>query len=249
MFAQSASLPDSGAEGSALLRLAFFGITTLLALLFIAGVYWSAIRSGIARPTAVRHAVLAAVASVAWIAVAAVTATRGVLTFDGTPPTMIFMLLVTLVLVIVVAASPVGRRLALGIPVAALVAYQGFRVLVELSMHKAYAEGLMPVQMSYSGRNFDIVSGVTALAVGIWLATGERRSWRPVVFAWNTLGVVLLLNILVVALLSAPTKFRVFMNEPANTWITSAPWVWLPTVMVFAAILGHLLVYRRLRTA
>ena len=36
------------------------------------------------------------------------------------------------------------------------------------------------------------------------------------------------------------------MNEPANVWITHAPWVWLPTVMVFAAILGHVLVYRRL---
>ena len=249
MFAQSASLPDSGAEGSALLRFAFLGITSLLALLFVAGVYWSSIRTGIARPAAVRHAALAALASVAWIAVTAVVAARGVLSFQGTPPTMILMLLVTLVLVIVVAASSLGRRLALGVPVAALVAFQGFRVLVELSMHRAYTEGLMPVQMSYSGRNFDIVSGVTALAVGIWLATGERRSWRPVVFAWNTLGVVLLVNILVVALLSAPTNFRVFMNEPANTWITRAPWVWLPTVMVFAALLGHLLVYRRLRRA
>ncbi|HZI29549.1 MAG TPA: hypothetical protein VFD64_15375 [Gemmatimonadaceae bacterium] len=249
MFAQSASLPDSGAEGSALLRLAFFGITTLLALLFIAGVYWSSIRTGIARSTAVRHAAVAALASGAWIAVTAVTARRGVLTFDGTPPTMILLLLVTLALVIGVAASSLGRRLALGVPVAALVAYQGFRVLVELAMHRAYNEGLMPVQMSYSGRNFDIISGVTALVVGFWLATGDRRNWRPLVFTWNTLGVVLLLNILVVALLSAPTKFRVFMNEPANTWITSAPWVWLPTVMVFAALLGHLLVYRRLRTA
>ena len=29
----------------------------------------------------------------------------------------------------------------------------------------------------------------------------------------------------VVALLSAPTPFRVFMNEPANVWITRAPWI------------------------
>ena len=111
-------------------------------------------------------------------------------------------------------------------------------------MHRAYVEGLMPVQMSYSGRNFDIVTGITALALGAWLATG--RDLARLVLAWNTLGVVLLANILIVALLSAPTPFRVFMNEPANVWITHAPWVWLPTVMVFAAVFGHVVVYRRL---
>jgi hypothetical protein len=142
------------------------------------------------------------------------------------------------------ALSPVGKRIALGLPMAALVGYQGFRVLVELLLHRAYTEGLMPVQMSYAGRNFDIVTGITALGLGVWLVTGHRSA--RLVFLWNTLGVILLSNILAVALLSAPTPMRVFMNEPANLWVTQAPWIWLPTVMVLAAILGHVLVYRRL---
>jgi hypothetical protein len=53
--------------------------------------------------------------------------------------------------------------------------------------------------------------------------------------------------VVVVALLSAPTPLRMFWNAPANVWITGAPWIWLPTVMVLAALLGHLLVWRRLR--
>jgi hypothetical protein len=150
-----------------------------------------------------------------------------------------------LAIAIGLALSPVGRRIAFGLPLAALVGYQGFRVLVELVMHRAYVEGLMPVQMSYSGRNFDIVTGLTALLLGAWLLSGERQS-RGLVFAWNTLGLVLLANVVGVALLSAPTPLRVFMNEPANVWITHAPWVWLPAVMVLAALCGHLLVYRRL---
>ena len=144
-------------------------------------------------------------------------------------------------------ALPVGKRIAIGLPIAALVGYQSFRIIVELLMHRAYVEGLMPVQMSYSGRNFDIVTGITALALGGLARHGTRS--RGLVLAWNTLGVVLLANILIVALLSAPTPFRVFMNEPANVWITHAPWVWLPTVMVFAAVFGHVAVYRRLAAA
>ena len=65
---------------------------------------------------------------------------------------------------------------------------------------------------------------------------------------WNVLGALLLANIVGVALLSAPTPFRLFMNEPANTFITRAPWVWLPAVMVLAAVMGHALVFRWLLT-
>jgi hypothetical protein len=115
-------------------------------------------------------------------------------------------------------------------------------------MHRAYTEGLMPVQMSYSGRNFDIITGVTAVLLGAWLAFTRRES-RGLVLLWNTLGLALLVNILVVALLSTPTPMRVFMNEPANVWISRAPWVWLPAVLVLAALCGHVLVYRRLASA
>src|SRR5436853_7911875 len=104
-------------------------------------------------------------------------------------------------------------------------------------MHRAYVEGLMPVQMTYSGRNFDIVTGITALALGGWLVAGTPPRW--LVFAWNALGLALFANIVTVALLSAPTPLRVFMDEPANVWITRAPSVWLPAGMACAVLRGH----------
>ena len=178
-----------------------------------------------------------------WLTITGVSAERGVLHFEA-PPTMLGAIVASVALAVGIGLSPLGKRMALGLPLAALVGYQGFRIAVELLMHRAYKEGLMPVQMSYSGRNFDIVTGITAVLLGAWLATGRRS--RPLVVAWNVLGLALLANILVVALLSAPTPLRVFMNEPSNVWITHAPWVWLPTVMVLAAMLGHVLVFRRL---
>ncbi len=189
------------------------------------------------------QALRAAGATTIWLALTGIAAAKGMLHFSA-PPTMVLVFPILFATAIGVALSPVGRRLARDLPIAVLVGFQGFRVLVELVLHRAYTEGLMPVQMSYAGRNFDIVSGATAIAVALWLARG-RFSPR-LVFAWNTLGAALLLNILIVALLSAPTPMRVFMNEPANVWITRAPWIWLPTVMVLAAIMGHALVYRRL---
>jgi hypothetical protein len=172
-------------------------------------------------------------------------AARGALRFDAVPPTMPLAIAATLAATVALARSPLGGRLAAGLPLALLGGTQGFRVAVELLLHRAYVEGLMPVQMSYAGRNFDVVSGLTALALGAWLATG--RGTRRLVVAWNGLGLLLLANVFTIAMLSAPTPLRVFHAEPANVWVTRAPWVWLPLVMVPAALLGHLLVYRRLR--
>ena len=229
--------------GSPFLRVAFTLLTLFVAALFIVGVYWSGRRMGIVAAALRRRTVVAACLTVIWIAATGVAAARGVLHFTP-PPTMLILFIVIFAGAIGLATSPLGRQLAVGLPLAALVGYQGFRVVVELLMHRAYVEGLMPVQMSYSGRNFDIVTGITALALGAWLAAGSPP--RSLVLAWNTLGLALLANIVTVALLSAPTPMRVFMNEPANVWITHAPWVWLPAVMVFAALAGHVLVYRRL---
>ena len=227
--------------GSALLRGGFVALTIALYLLFVTAVYRSARRSGIEPRRATRQATVAAVLAGLWIVATGLAAARGVLHMWA-PPTMAPVLLGMLLIAIGVALSPLGGRIVAHIGIAALVGYQGFRVLVELLLHRAYVEGLMPIQMSWSGRNFDVVSGATAILLGAWLATGRRS--RPLVLAWNVLGVLLLANIVAVALLSAPTPFRVFMNEPANTFITRVPWVWLPAVMVLAAVMGHALVFR-----
>jgi len=238
-----ATLAPSLPEGSAALRTLFVGLSLLVAAFFVAGIYWSTLRSGASLAVARRNGSMAAIASVAWLALTGVLASRGALHFSP-PPTMLPLFPIIIVSAIGFALSPVGRTVALSIPLGALVGFQSFRIGVELVMHRAYVEGLMPVQMTYTGRNFDIVTGITAAGVAIWLARGNRSN--GVVFAWNTLGLGLLANVLIVALLSAPTPMRRFMNEPANVWVTRAPWIWLPTVFVWAAIAGQALIYRRL---
>jgi len=102
----------------------------------------------------------------------------------------------------------------------------------------------MPVQMSYSGRNFDIVTGITALVVAAALRWGLAPRWLA--GAWNVLGLALLLNIVTIAILSTP-RFAFFGQDRLNVWVTYPPFVWLPAVMVLAALAGHLLVFRALR--
>jgi hypothetical protein len=97
--------------------------------------------------------------------------------------------------------------------------------------------------MSYSGWNFDIISGITAIAVASCVWSG--RAGRRLVAAWNVLGLALLANILFVAIVSTPA-FQFFGPEHVNVWVMDPPFVWLPAVMVVFALAGHLLVFRAL---
>ena len=85
---------------------------------------------------------------------------------------------------------------------AGLVGYQVFRVPLEWVLHELYSEGVIPVQMTYAGRNFDVVTGVLAAALGLWLWAGHRTVW--LVVAWNIMGLALLVNIVTIAILSTP---------------------------------------------
>ena len=62
---------------------------------------------------------------------------------------------------------------------------------------------------------------------------------------WNVIGLILLINVVVVAILGTP-RIRYFGDAHLNTWVTYTPFVWLPAVLVLAALAGHLIIFRAL---
>lgn len=108
-------------------------------------------------------------------------------------------------------------------------------------MHRMAERGIMPDQMSYSGRNFDIVTGFTAIVVALLIRSG--RGGRSLALAWNVVGLALLVNVVSIAILSTP-RFAWFGPDRLNVWVTYPPFVWLPAVMVLSALAGHLIVFR-----
>jgi len=226
---------------SSALTLGFVVLGLALALVAVTGIGVAAGRAGMPAARRWRWTFRAAALSVLWMGLWWRLAASGVLAdLDRRPPPFVLMLVSVFGVSIVVAASPVGRILAGSLPLAALVFLQAFRFPLELLMHRAYAEGVMPVQMSYAGQNFDIVSGLTAIPVAWLLARGAPRA---IAVAWNVLGILLLVNILVIAIRSTPIV-AAYGPDHLNTWVAYPPFVWLPTVMVFTAITGHLVLTR-----
>jgi hypothetical protein len=194
-----------------------------------------------------RNGGVAVAVLLAWLALTAVLAAMGRLSdFTALPPRVVPFILIGNLAAIVVAASALGKRLAHATPIGWLIGVQVFRVAVEVTLALLYHSGVVPVQMTFEGRNWDILVGLTALPVA-WLA-GHGRLPRPWLLGWNLLGLGLLANIVVISILSMPTPLRAFPEGPANTFIATAPYIWLPTVLVPTALGAHLLAFRHLLT-
>ena len=191
---------------------------------------------------AVTRAGVLAVIVIGWLVVPGTLAYRGVLDrYTPMPAPALMLIAIVSVATVALMLSPIGTALS-EISLVWLVGFQSFRIPVEWWLHRLYVEGVAPIQMTYAGRNFDMVTGVTALLLGIWLAIGQPP--RAVVRLWNIVGLALLGNIVVIAVLSTPTPLRVFHNQPANLLPSMFPHVWLPTFLVQAALAGHILVIR-----
>jgi hypothetical protein len=211
------------------------------------GLVLAARRIATAEPTSSARAWSTAAAVVAiWIALPAILAARGALDSYAPLPTLglAIMLLVTAG-TIALAFGWFGGKLLAAAPLAAIVGFQAFRLPLELLLHRLHSQGVIPVQMTYSGMNFDIATGVSALVLA--LALHRRRCPTWLLMAWNLVGLALLINIVAVAVLSSPVPFRYFTDPPANLLPSTFPYVWLPTFLVQAALFGHLLVFRALR--
>jgi hypothetical protein len=164
--------------------------------------------------------------------------------YNPLPAPALVMVLVLTVVTLTLTLSSVGRRVIAWIGLPPLVGFQAFRIPVEWLLHRLYQEGVIPAEMTYAGRNFDIVSGLTAAVLGLWLARGGRSP--GLVIAWNVLGLALLANIVTIAVLSTPVPFRQFTSGPANLLPSLMPYVWLPSFLVQLALAGHVLVFRHI---
>lgn len=113
------------------------------------------------------------------------------------------------------------------------------RVLVEVVLYFLFTEKLIPVEMTFEGLNFDIVTGLTAPLV-CWFAFNNNKVNKPLLIAFNCMGLLLLSIIVTIAILSAETPLQQFGYAQPNVAVTYFPYVWLPAVVVPTMLFAHL---------
>ena len=152
-------------------------------------------------------------------------------------PFVIIPLITTLILLFHKDTYALLSKISLNV----LTRLQVFRVFVEIVLWLLFIQNLLPEQMTFEGRNFDIIAGITSLLAARFILNSRR-----LMIAWNIVGLALLINIVSIAILSMPTSLRIFENEPANIIITQFPFIVLPTFLVPLAYILHFLSLKKL---
>jgi hypothetical protein len=141
---------------------------------------------------------------------------------------------------VAVGLSPLGGRMAALVPLTALVGFQAFRLPLELVLHAWGEQGTIPLTMTWRGRNWDIVSGLVALAAMPFASRHRAVAWIA-----NLVGGALLLNVLRVAVMSSPLPFA-WQVTPPLLLALNLPYALIGPVCVGGALIGHLVLTRAL---
>jgi hypothetical protein len=157
---------------------------------------------------------------------------------DAFPPLLPIVTLVAFVGIgFFVASKRVGEWLTY-LPQTALIALQSFRFFVELILFRLAKTPLIPVEMTFTGRNFDILIGASAPVFAFYLykKKSEPEKTRLPLLVWNGLGLLLLAQVLITGFMMRPVGLGLF------------PYIWLPSFLVPFGVLLHALSIRKLRS-
>jgi hypothetical protein len=129
-------------------------------------------------------------------------------------------------------------QLIKALPLGPLTLIHVIRIPIELVLFWLYQNGLVPVEMTFEGRNFDILSGITAPIVYFLAFRGDKPS-RPLLIIWNVAALALLANIVTIAILAFPSPFQMVGIDQPNVGVTFFPFIWLPAVIVPIVFFCH----------
>lgn len=210
-----------------------FVLTTFITLAFLI----FAVRS--AGTDTIRARILLVVLPV-WLLVTALLACSGfyVNPLEAPPRMFVFGVLPALLLIAVYFIF-FRKTLIERLPLRTLTLLHVIRVPVELVLLWLAFARQVPLMMTFEGRNFDILSGLLAPVV-YWAAFRRDRTRRPLLVAYNLLGLLLLANIVSIAVMSVPSPLQQLNFDQPNRAVLYFPYIWLATVVVPIVLFAHL---------
>jgi len=215
--------------------LIFIGILVFIFFGLVAGTYFSSVNRDKNKELTLKFAG----GLTLWLGLVSGVVASKVLEASPFPGLLIFFLVVIGVS-LGAALSPVGRWFALGLPLPLLIAFQGFRLPLEILLHSWAEHGSIPYSMTWSGSNFDVFSGILAL----FLAPFTEKS-RPLAWFTNTIGLVLLLNVMRIAIFSSPFPFAWPVEPPLQLGF-HLPYALIVPLCIGGALFDHVVVIRKM---
>lgn len=220
-----------------------FALTTIATLLL----FINAIKNSSNEETR-KKANWIALGLISWLIIQAIFSLLNVYntnTYSFPPKIILLGILPTFLAIILLLVTTKGKQFIASLPIENLTYLNIVRVPVEVVLFWLFINKTIPELMTFEGRNFDILAGITAPVIAYF---GFRKTSvnRPLLLIWNFVCLGLLINIVVNALFSAPTPIQKFAFDQPNIAILYFPLSWLPTFIVPIVLLGHFISIKQL---
>ncbi len=209
-----------------------FGLTTLLTVWFFY--------------KATNKSKITIVVLLGWLALQTAISLTGFYTVtDTVPPRFMLLVLPALLTIIILFATKSGRRYIDNLNLQTLTILHIIRVPVEITLFWLFIYKAVPQLMTFEGRNFDILSGISAPII-YYFAFIKNKLGKNALLLWNFICIGLLINIVALAVLSAPFPFQKLAFDQPNIGVLYFPFIWLPCCVVPLVLLSHLASIRQL---
>lgn len=176
-----------------------------------------------------------------WVAYVAAVSSTGILQDFSLPPRFPVFLVLPAFLGGAIFLVRFRKHAHLDIlPAAWPVAYQTFRIFVELLIWRTSLTGLVPMEATFSGYNFEITAGLSAPIVALALS----RNWISdrVAIAWNVAGLGLLAIIVSIFLTTAYAPGLWGAKAPLiQKEFATFPFLLIPAFFMPSAVFMHVL--------
>ncbi len=214
-----------------------FGLTTVVTLLLFIWI----IRNSNYEPTRRKALVIFSYLAL-WLIIQAVFTLKNVYNTDtdSFPPKIMWMgIFPAIFTILLLFLTLKGRRFVDSLPLKYLTFLHIVRVPVEIVLIWLFFNKAIPELMTYEGRNFDILAGITAPFIA-YFGWKKQQIKRNLILIWNFICLFLLANIVGNALFSVPSPIQKFAFDQPNIAILNFPFSWLPTFIVPIVLFSHL---------
>lgn len=165
---------------------------------------------------------------------------------DTLPPRILAAVAPAIILILWMFISNRGKTLLDGFNIRTYTYLHSIRIAVEIVIFYLFIYGLMPKSMTFEGRNFDIISGLTAPIIGFLAFRNQKFLNKPLLLLWNIVCLALVLQVVTTGILSVPSQIQVLSFDQPNRAVLYFPFIWLPGIVVPIVIFGHLVAIRQI---
>lgn len=210
----------------------FFGLTTFLTI----GLFYRA----------TNNSKLSLLILFSWLALQTLIGLSEFYTVTKTgQPRFLLMVLPPMLFVVGLFITNKGKQFIDSLNIQKLTILHAIRIPVEIVLFWLFIGKTIPELMTFEGRNFDILAGLTAPII-FYFGFVKKIFNKKIILLWNILCLGLLVNIVANAVLSAPFPFQKFAFDQPNIAILYFPFNWLPSCVVPIVLFSHLVAIRQL---